>query len=428
MKASDFYYKLTEEYDTILNKSGVSGERLAQRLSMISEIGRTPEGGSNRIGFSKEEEQAKQLAIKWMTEAGLKIRRDAAGNVFGRLEGKNKALPTLLSGSHLDTVPNGGHFDGVLGVLTALEVVEAWKETGYIPNYPFEVVVFSDEEGSRFNDGFTGSRAFIGLVDMEEQRRLVDDEGKGFDEVLRQVGLDSNQFLSAKRDIKEIEAFIEVHIEQGLYLEKSNIPIGIVNGIAGASWLEITFTGNAGHAGTTPMLLRNDPLVAAGEFINRVSYLPQEVSPTAVATIGKVDVKPNGINVIPGEVTLFVDIRDINKDSRDKLISLICDTAVHISKKYRTDLQYKVLLEEDPVPINDEIKSKFKKSAKENGLEPGFLPSGAGHDAMILGQIIPIGMLFIRSKDGISHNPKEWSSLNDCVLGVHTLKCFLENY
>ncbi|KAB7707173.1 hydantoinase/carbamoylase family amidase [Bacillus aerolatus] len=429
MNGQEVYTRLIENYnESGLSRSGVSGKRLASRISDISEIGRTEEGGSHRIGFSKEEKQAKQLVMKWMTEAGLEVKEDGAGNVFGRLEGRDKQLSALLSGSHADTVPNGGHFDGILGVLVALEVAEAWKETGYIPEYPYEVVIFSDEEGARFNDGFTGSRSMTGIVDMEKQKKLIDYEGNSFEKVLNQVDLTSEQFFSAKRDLKEIEAFIEVHIEQGILLEKSDIPVGIVSGIAGPSWLEITYRGTAGHAGNTPMNHRNDALVAAGELVCHIPSLPMKVSSTAVATVGKMEVKPNGINVIPGEVTLFVDIRDIYEHTRDELIKLVINAAEDISKKHKIESEYNEVLKIEPVPIKEKMMEKLKRSIEAKGIEPFFLPSGAGHDSMILGRFIPTAMLFVQSKDGISHNPLEWSSLNDCVHSVHVLKHFLENY
>ncbi|MBM4761375.1 M20 family metallo-hydrolase [Bacillus sp. B15-48] len=423
------YQKLLENYDSDrLDLAGVSGKRLASRMKEIAEIGLTSDGGSHRIGFSKEEQQAKKRIIQWMEQAGLTVTQDGAGNVFGRIEGRNPGLPALMSGSHVDTVPNGGHFDGVLGVLVALEVAAAWKESNYIPDHPYEVVIFTDEEGSRFNDGFTGSRAAFGLATAEEQLKLADDQGMQFAQVLEDNGLTTEQFFTAKRNVADIKAFIEVHIEQGLQLEKENLPVGIVSGIAGPCWLEITYTGVASHAGNTPMNLRSDALVAAGELISHIPPLPSQVSSTAVATVGKIEVKPNGINVIPGEVTLFVDIRDIQLKTRDEVITKVIDLANKIAHKYQLDYQWKELLKVEPVPLPDEIVTRVTAAADANGIKPYLLPSGAGHDAMIAGQFVPTGMIFVRSKDGLSHNPLEWSSLNDCVQSVHVLKHVLESY
>ncbi|WP_277630980.1 hydantoinase/carbamoylase family amidase, partial [Atopococcus tabaci] len=211
--------RLLERYDAQLYKDGVSGKRLAERLDILSEIGRTADNGSNRPGFSHEEKAAKELVMQWMEEAGMQVRMDGAGNVFGRLEGTNPDLPAVLSGSHVDTVPNGGHFDGTLGVLAALEVAEAWKATGYQPEKPYEVVVFTDEEGSRFQEGLSGSEAMMGQVDLEAKKTRRDANGMWFEEVLEDVGLSVDSYVSAKRDVKEIDSFVEVHIEQGKRLE-----------------------------------------------------------------------------------------------------------------------------------------------------------------------------------------------------------------
>ncbi|OKL35283.1 M20 family metallo-hydrolase [Domibacillus mangrovi] len=429
MANTQFYKRLLENYDhQQLNRNGVCGERLAKRLAEMAEIGWTEDGGSHRIGFSQEEKEAKQLVMQWMKEAGLDVTLDGAGNVYGRMEGQNEQMPALMSGSHVDTVPNGGHFDGVLGVLVALEVVESWKEQKYAPEAPYEVVIFTDEEGSRFHDGFTGSRAAFGTIDESTQRKVTDYEGEPFELVLNKVGLSSNQFFSAKRDLKEIEAYFEVHIEQGVILENADLPVGVVSGIAGPCWLEMKFMGVAGHAGNTPMDNRQDALVAAGELVSQIPTLPRKVSPTAVATVGKLEVKPNGINVIPGEVTMYVDIRDINGLARDELIQLVLDEATSISQKYGINYEWNQLLKNEPVPFKADMIQKIKTSVEENGIRPLLLPSGAGHDAMILGSHVPTGMIFVRSKDGLSHNPLEWSSLNDCVQSVHVLKHMLENY
>ncbi|MCR2822051.1 M20 family metallo-hydrolase [Lederbergia panacisoli] len=422
------YEKLIIDYDKNLDHHGVNGVRLANRLSALSKIGRTVDGGSNRIGFSEEEKKAKYLIKKWMDDAGLIVSVDGAGNVIGRLEGKNPNLPAIFSGSHVDSVPNGGHFDGPLGVLAALEVVEAWKETGYIPERSFEIIVFTDEEGTRFNGGLIGSMSMVGEVKKEVLQDQVDIYGVTFEEVLGNIGLSMDSLLSAKRDLSNIAAFVEVHIEQGKRLEKAGIPVGIVTGIAGPSWLEMNFTGIAGHAGNTPMDDRKDALVAASQFIAELTSLPKQVSQTAVATVGKLYVHPNGVNVIPGQVKLTVDIRDIHEKSRNELVNLIIEKATSICMNNHIKLEWKETLRVDPVPIKEVMQDRLLKAILANQIEPFYLPSGAGHDAMIMGRHIPAAMLFVQSKDGISHNPLEWSSLNDCIQAVHVLKHFVESY
>ncbi|WP_423798643.1 M20 family metallo-hydrolase [Neobacillus sp. SAB-20_R2A] len=423
----NFLTKLKEDFEPSLNHSGIDGDRLAKRLAKLSEIGATPEGGVNRPGFSAEEKQAKELVKTWMQEAGLKVWEDGAGNVFGRLAGLDDALPAIASGSHVDSVPNGGNFDGPLGVLAALEVVEAWKETGHRPQRPFEVVIFSDEEGARFNGSLTGSMSLMGTLDIEKQLQLTDFNGDSFEEVLEKYGTSLDELKKASSHKKDIGLFVEVHIEQGKRLEKAGLPVGIVSGIAGPCWLEIIFSGKAGHAGNTPMDDRKDALVAAGEFVVAVETFPEKVSSTAVATVGKLSVHPNGVNVIPGEVSLFADIRDIYENTRDELVSLVIEKAKSIAETRGIEVSIKVNTSVKPVPIDESIRKKLEKAFQENLIEPMRLPSGAGHDSMIVGEEIPVGMIFVRSKDGISHNPKEWSSLNDCVTSVHVLKSFVES-
>ncbi|MCT8138322.1 M20 family metallo-hydrolase [Anaerobacillus sp. CMMVII] len=426
--ANNFFEKLMQDFDSRLNHSGIDGKRLANRLALLSEIGVTSENGSNRMGFSKEERQAKELVKSWMQEAGLVVREDGAGNVFGRLKGKDSTAPAILSGSHVDSVPNGGHFDGPLGVLVALEVAEAWNETGFQPRKSYEVVVFTDEEGARFSGGFSGSAAMIGDVNEEDQLKLRDLNGDSFKTVIEADGLSVAEYFSAKRNVKEeIAAFIEVHIEQGKQLEKKNLPVGVVTGIAGPCWLELSFHGEAGHAGNTPMNDRKDALIAASMFIHELERFPKEVSPTAVATVGRVQVYPNGINVIPGKVTLTVDVRDIFKETRDLLVEEIIKMAQEVAEHRGVRIEVIENLRIAPVLIPVQMQGKMMKAVEEHGVEAHLLPSGAGHDSMIVGRHVPTAMLFVRSKDGISHNPKEWSSLNDCVMAAHVLKSVIED-
>lgn len=420
------YEELMKDYDINLDYSGIHGERVAKRLFELSQIGFVQVGGVKRPGFSNEEKEAKTLVKKWMAEAGLTVSEDGAGNITARLEGNNR-VPAIASGSHVDSVPNGGNFDGPLGVLSALEVVESWKETGYIPAKPYEVIVFSDEEGSRFNSGLTGSQAMTGAISEEEMAQLRDYNGETLEQVLAHYGSTLDSFKAAKRDISELELFVEVHIEQGKKLEKANEPVGIVSGIAGPAWLEVEFVGEAGHAGNTPMIGRKDCLVAAADFLQSIPEFPKGVSDTAVATVGKMDVFPNGANVIPEKVRMLVDIRDINEEPRDRLIDQVIEQAEKVAEKHEIHSNIKLNTRIQPVPIAEDLQDRLAASLKKFGIAPTYIPSGAGHDAMNLGRFIPVAMLFVRSKDGISHNPREWSSLNDCVAGIHVLKDFIED-
>lgn len=421
----NLYEQLIKDYDQELTHSGVNGERLALRLDKLSRIGLLDSGGVTRPGYSAEEKEAKELVIKWMKNAGLTVTADGAGNVFGRLEGKTEG-PSIASGSHVDSVPNGGHFDGPLGVLSALEVAESWKETGYIPEKPYEVVIFSDEEGSRFKSSLTGSRAFMGQLKPEEMDSLRDENGKSFRDVLNEYGSSAEACLKAGENRREIETFVEVHIEQGKVLERENQPVGVVKGIAGPASLEVTFTGEAGHAGNTPMAGRKDPLVAASLFVAAIENFPKQVSDTAVATVGKLNVHPNGFNVIAQKVILTVDIRDIFEETRDQLLDQIKAKAVKIAEERSIEVQMKLNAKIKPLPINESLQAGIAKSLTKFNINPVYIPSGAGHDTMIVGTEMPAAMLFVRSRDGISHNPREWTSLNDCVHGIHVLKDFVE--
>lgn len=390
--------KLLANYDSILDRAGVSGRRLAERLHAISQIGLTTDYGSNRPGYSKEEQTAKLLVLKWLREAGLHVYQDGAGNIIGRLEGTSQNERTIMSGSHVDSVPNGGHFDGVLGVVSALEVVEAWRKTGYQPRKSFEIIVFSDEEGARFDSGLNGSEAIVGNYDLQEKIKQKDKMGHSFRQVLENVGLSVDTFSKAKRDLSNVDLFVELHIEQGKRLEQVDLPCGIVTGIAGPCWLEVTFVGEAGHAGNTPMNHRKDALVAASEFILAINQLPSQVSPSAVATVGRQMIKPNGVNVIPGKVTLFVDIRDIYQDTRDQLIDDIIKAAYQIANKHQMTVNCHETSRVKPIAIEQETQSLLAEVVQEQGLKPFYLPSGAGHDAMVMGEKVPIAMLFVRSR------------------------------
>ena len=417
---------LLTDYDHSWSKNGVSGERIAKRLGDLSKIGLTSQNGVSRVGFSPLEQQAKELVMQWMKDAGMTVTQDGAGNVVGRILGQNNEEESIASGSHVDSVPEGGHFDGPLGVIAALEVAESWKEQGITPNKPYEVYVFTDEEGTRFNGGLTGSRAITGALDMDSQVALTDTDGLTFEEVLTTTGKTLEGFSQAKRNKLGIERFIEVHIEQGKILEQENLAVGIVKGIAGPSWTEVVFEGKAGHAGNTPMNDRQDALTAASELILYIEEAPSLVSSTGVATVGKVQVEPNGANVIPGKVSLITDIRDIEEHSRDLIVSNVVKKAQEIAKSRNVNVTITEKMRTPPVPIGEEMTGILNNVFDDMNINKQYLVSGAGHDAMMLGAHIPVAMIFARSKDGVSHNPAEWTTLTDCTISAHVLRAAIE--
>lgn len=397
----------------------VDGGRLWGRLSELAEIGRHEGGGVARLSFTEEERAAKDLVRSSMEEAGLSVREDAAGNLFGRREGKDPNAPAVLIGSHIDSVLGGGDFDGPLGVLGGIEVLQTMQEEGVQTAHPVEIVAFTDEEGARFSLGMIGSRALAGTLSPEDLRH-EDENGVSIADAMRDAGLDPGRIGDAARPEGSLAAYLELHIEQGRVLEGEDLPVGVVTGIAGPVWLRLSFLGEAGHAGTTPMGARRDALAAAAEVIGIVE---QEASATGstVGTVGQIGARPGGINIIPGAVDLSLDLRDIEEAVRDRVEERIRQRAGETCEKRGVELSFEELQRLPPVPCSQEIRNSIASACEELGIRPHALPSGAGHDGMHVAEKCPVGMIFVRSKDGISHNPKEWSSREDCEAGCKTL-------
>jgi allantoate deiminase len=397
----------------------VDGGRLWERLGELAEIGRHEEGGVARISFTPEERQAKELVASYMREAGLAVREDAAGNLFGRREGKNPGAPAVLVGSHVDSVMNGGDFDGPLGVLGGIEVLQTMQEEGVETERPVEVVAFTDEEGARFSLGMIGSRALTGTLSQEDLSH-EDREGVSIAEAMREAGLDPAGVGGAARSPDSFAAYLELHIEQGKVLEGEGLPVGVVTGIAGPVWLRLSLSGEAGHAGTTPMGARRDALAAAAEVVRIVE---EEASATGstVGTVGQIEARPGGINIIPGRVDLSVDLRDIDEAVRDRAEGRIRTRAEEACGRRGVGLEFGELQRLPPAPCSEEIRASIAAACEGEGIRPYPLPSGAGHDGMHVAELCPMGMIFVRSRDGVSHNPKEWSCREDCEAGCNIL-------
>ena len=395
------------------------GGRLWRRISELAEIGRHEEGGVARLSFTPEERQAKELVASYMREAGLAVREDAAGNLFGRREGRDPGAPAVLIGSHVDSVMNGGDFDGPLGVLGGIEVLQTMQEEGVQTERPVEVVAFTDEEGARFSLGMIGSRALTGTL-LGEDLRHEDREGVSIAEAMRQAGLDPAGVGGAERSPDSLAAYVEMHIEQGKVLEGEDLPVGVVTGIAGPVWLRLSLSGEAGHAGTTPMGARRDALAAAAEVVRIVE---EEASATGstVGTVGQIGARPGGINIIPGRVELSLDLRDIDEAVRDRAEGRIRTRAEEACERRGVGLEFEELQRLPPAPCSEEIRESVAAACEREGIRPYPLPSGAGHDGMHVAELCPMGMIFVRSRDGISHNPKEWSSQEDCEAGCNVL-------
>ena len=397
----------------------IDADRLWSRLSELAEIGKSEGGGVTRLSFTEEERAAKDLVASYMQEAGLAVREDAAGNLIGRREGRVGDAPIVLTGSHVDSVRNGGDFDGPLGVLGAVEALRTMDERGVETERSVEVVAFTDEEGARFSFGMVGSRATGGTLTPEHLANQ-DENGVSIAEAMRASGLDPGRIDEAARAPGSVYAYVELHIEQGRILESKNLSVGVVTGIAGPAWLRFTLAGEAAHAGTTPMDLRRDALAAAAAVIGRIEREAARTG-TSVGTVGQLELSPGGINIIPGQVTFSLDLRDIDEDVRNAVEARIMHEAALLCEKRGVELETKTLQRLPPAPCSSLVRDAAREACEALGFEPFGLASGAGHDGMHLTELCPIGMIFVRSKDGLSHNPAEYSSKEDCAAGAEVL-------
>lgn len=393
----------------------VNPERLHNRLLELAKIGETPDGGVNRAAFTNEDIQGREFIIALMKKTGLSVTIDEASNIIGTRSGQNPNLPPILFGSHIDSVPNGGKYDGPLGVLGAIECIEVLEENNITPNHPLQVVVFTNEE-----EGMTGSRGIIGELD-DAALNAVSQSGKTVKEGVRALGGNPDKIKNAVKKKGDIKAYLELHIEQGAVLESKNLQISIVEGIVGINWWDILIEGKANHAGTTPMNLRQDCLLAAGHLIVEINRLVTGMPGTQVATVGNIAVQPGAYNVIAGSVSMTLDIRDISSQKIQSVFSQIREKSLEIAKKTGTRITFKAVEDFLPAPTDPDICRTISEAADQLGLTSLVMPSGAGHDAQKMASITKIGMIFIPSIGGISHSPKEFSREDDIVNGVNVL-------
>ena len=396
----------------------VNSHRIAARIDKISTFSE-PTIGVTRLSFTKEFQLAQKMVEKWMLEAGMTVRRDSLNNLIGRYEGKNSHSPVLLIGSHLDTVIEGGKYDGMLGIVAGIEVVTILFENGIILENPIEVVAFCDEEGVRFHSTFLGSKAIAGTL-TERDLEATDEQGITVATAIKQLGLNPLEYQEAAKEPKDVIAYIELHIEQGPILEKEGIACGVVTGIAGVSRYSFKVEGFAGHAGTVPVMLRKDALAGAAEIILAIEKLAKDHAPL-VATVGKLSVKPGSSNVIPGQVLGTIDIRDTNEDRIKEVIKAFFQTCDEICTRRGLTYHVEKVMEAHPVYCCEEITAAIESAIQENGMSPIHLVSGAGHDAMAMANLTKIGMIFVRCEKGISHHPDEHVMLDDLGVGTQVL-------
>ncbi|HEX7064242.1 MAG TPA: M20 family metallo-hydrolase [Bacillales bacterium] len=399
----------------------IHSNRLQKHLEELSTIGKIGETGVRRLAHSKEDLKAVEKVRGWMQDAGLETRIDDFGNLIGRLEGKNPEAPVLMMGSHIDTQPYGGRFDGAAGALGALEAVQTLKEQGIRPNMPIEVVCFADEEGSRFGKGTFGSRGITGQFEEGELERK-DKNGITRRKALESIGCNPDNRAASIYEKGSIKAFIELHIEQGPVLQDKEVPVGIVMGISGPLWLTVTLEGFAGHAGSVPMNLRQDALLGASEIVTRFNEIVRQNSnASTVGTVGSLQVFPDSRNAIPERTEFTIDLRDIDINRRNQYEKELMEVIRTASEKHGLTYSVQEDMRNEPSYCSDWIKTIIREESREIGLEAPELMSGPFHDAVSLSHVCDYGMIFVRCKDGISHNPAEYASSEDIAQGVELL-------
>jgi N-carbamoyl-L-amino-acid hydrolase len=393
----------------------VNGERLLRDLDSLAKLGATPEGGVNRPAYGDVDLHAREVVRDWMKAAGLAVRIDAAGNTFGRREGSAGDLPPIVIGSHTDSVPHGGKYDGPLGTLAALEVARTLREQGISLRHPLEVVNFQNEEG-----GIVGSKAVAGKLG-EGELALRSVSGFPLGEGIRRLGGDPDRLADAVLAPGSVAAYVELHIEQGRFLERGHLDIGVVEGIVGIYYWEVTFTGTASHAGTTPMADRHDALVAAARCVELVQTVVTSMNGRQVGTVGRLAVEPGAPNVIPGRVTATLELRDLDTTVIDALYEKIVPATRRIAEEMRTSVNFTPTTRVVPALTDHRVRAAIGQAARALGLSTLSMPSGAGHDAQNMSFVCPSGMIFVPSADGISHSPREYTKDEDVVNGANVL-------
>jgi N-carbamoyl-L-amino-acid hydrolase len=392
-------------------------DRLRKELEELGQIGRDPKGGISRPSFSKADLEAREWLKDRIKSVGLELRQDGVGNIFGRMEGAGK---TIMAGSHIDTVINGGMFDGSAGVLSALECLRRIKEEGVARTKPLEMASFTDEEGNLVGD-FLGSRAFLSPPDRALLENGKTQFGIPFAEVLANTEFTAESILDAHKLRPDIDTFLELHIEQGPVLETEEKPIGIVDVIAGKNYWECQFLGEASHAGTTPFELRHDALLGLADFALKSTQYVATQHYGSMLTIGRLNVLPGAFTIVPGQVDFSLDFRSTSPQTLDDLSKTLTAMANDVASTRGLHFSSKSVDRTGPVPIPDKIQSMMKKECEKLGYEHFTLHSGAGHDAQIVAGVAQPGMIFIPCEDGISHSPKEKIRWEDLEKGANLL-------
>lgn len=404
----------------------VNINRILERLEAIAVYGIDPAGGWSRFSFSDEDLKVRKMVTGWATNLGMAVSTDPAGNLIARLAGKNNSLPPISLGSHFDTVQNGGKFDGAYGIVSAFEAVNVLVENEIKPEMPIEIISFAEEEGSGFGASLFGSKAMAGTADefyLEKKNEM----GLSLGEAMKRVGCDLTKYRSAQRKCGAMQNYLELHIEQGRVLENANVSIGVVEGVVGFKWVKITLKGCSDHAGATPMGIRRDAMAAAGCVIQEVEKIARSIGDPFVATVGKIVARPNSFNIVPGEVEVCLDIRDMSTERIVSALEEIRKSTEKICTERGIQCIFEEIADVAPEPLCPKMADLIEKSARECGYDCMRMYSGAGHDAQLMALITDTGLIFVPSKDGVSHAPEEFTSAENLEKGANVLLCALLN-
>lgn len=402
--------------------------RIARDLEHLKQFTATPGNGCTRLPFTKEAREAVNYLRQLMEEAGLEVTEDAAGNVIGTLKGENPDEPCVMMGSHYDSVVNGGDYDGIAGVICAIEVARLLKEEGITPKRNFVAVGFCDEEGMRFGTGYFGSGAMLGHRDVEYTKNFADTDGITIYEAMKGYGLDPEKIGEAAWKEGSIGQFLEAHIEQGPVLDAEGTELGLVEGIVGIQRYMVTVHGRADHAGTTPMDMRMDAVDAATKVISKIADWAREKADGTVSTVGYINTVPGGMNIVAEKVEFTVDIRSMNNDNINDITNRIRKALDKEVAEYGGSYEMDNKLTITPVHLSSEMLDFMEADCKERGYTYRRMPSGAGHDSLEIGQSIPTVMIFTPSKDGRSHCPVEFTKYSGFAKAATIMKDLAKRY
>tara|TARA_B100000676_G_C18087925_1_gene856708 strand:+ start:2421 stop:3662 length:1242 start_codon:yes stop_codon:yes gene_type:complete len=395
----------------------VKTERLWQSLMDMAEIGALPNGGCRRLALTDEDKEGRDLFVQWCKEAGCTISIDRMGNIFARRPGRNNDLPAIVTGSHLDTQPHGGKFDGVYGVLAGLEVIRTLNDHNVTTEAPIEVSVWTNEEGSRFAPSMVASGVFAGKFNLDDALDITDTDGASIGSELTRIGYAGDTDCGGR----PIKAFFEAHIEQGPILEAEKKTIGIVTGAQCQRWYDVTLTGQDSHAGTTPMPMRRDCVFAMSRMIREIEILVEEYAPDAVGTVGEIAVTPNSRNTVAGHVAFTVDLRHPIEEKMIEMDQEVVRRLTAVAEEVRIAIEMKKVSDVPKIDFDIDCINAIRNAAAALNLPAREIVSGAGHDAMYLSTVAPASMIFVPCENGLSHNEAEAANANDLAAGCDVL-------